>query len=143
MNLKEDTSMYCNGCFINDSDYPSKHQDAYNVYLGMFSWHLHCTCREAVTWHGIWKTAENMTWSFKMFYISRYLFYILTNDKERFPVLAFAAVSTSNNIQSSHYSEKQWGSSKTGDRLKEVHFIWNFWMTGQEKGDLIIRVIAL
>jgi len=31
MNLKGDTSIYCNGCFINDSDYPNKHQDPYNI----------------------------------------------------------------------------------------------------------------
>ena len=30
---------------------------------------------------------------------------------------------------------------KTGDVLKEVQFIWNF-MTGQEKGDLLIQVTA-
>ena len=35
--------------------------------------------------------------------------------------------------------KKKW-SFKTGDLLKEVQFILNFSMTGQEKGDLLIQV---
>ena len=39
-----------------------------------------------------------------------------------------------------HFCDKENEPYKTGDLLKEVHFIWKFSIKGQEKGDLSIQV---